>query len=88
MIRKIAFHNWTIGLLFAFGLMLCMSDGPFFPWPNFVGVLLCAWVAFAANVKSGILYGPKRNQDFEELECKNRYHRNQRDVGLEGMRLI
>ena len=32
--------TWSMSILFATGILLAGSDGAYFPYPNFVGVLL------------------------------------------------
>lgn len=42
-------NNWTLGIMFALGLIIAGSDGGWFPWANFVGVLMFGYVGLIAN---------------------------------------
>lgn len=50
MIRVIALNRWTVGFCFVFGLALAGSDGPWFPWPNVIGVLIFFYFGIAARM--------------------------------------
>lgn len=44
-------RTFFTGLLIIFGILLAMSDGPYFPTPNYIGVLLAFCAAVLANSK-------------------------------------
>ena len=41
---------WIIAILFTFGLLIAGSDGPWFPWFNFLGLAMFAASAWIANL--------------------------------------
>ena len=47
--KRIATNNWTLGFMFALGLIIAGSDGEWFPWINFIGVLMIGYVGLVAS---------------------------------------
>ena len=48
-IKKAAVSRWVMALCFTTGFVLAGSDGPWFPWPNFIGLLIWIYLVWAAN---------------------------------------
>ena len=46
-------NNWTLGFMFALGLIIAGSDGDWFPYANFIGVLMIGYVGLVANWLTG-----------------------------------
>jgi hypothetical protein len=43
--------NWIIALLSCAGLLFAGSESPYFPWPNFAGILMLAAAALIARFR-------------------------------------
>lgn len=50
MMRAILLSRWTLGFCFVLGLALAGSDGPFFPWPNLIGILVFCYIPIACRI--------------------------------------
>jgi hypothetical protein len=51
MIKRFIINNWTLGFMFALGLIIAGSDGEWFPWLNFIGILMVGYVGLVANYR-------------------------------------
>ena len=47
--KRIATNNWPVGIIFSLGIVIAGADGEWFPWVNFVGVLMLGYVGLVAN---------------------------------------
>lgn len=49
--------NWILGALFASGLLIAGSDGPWFPWANFGGAIVLGVFGVLAKYKERTIDG-------------------------------
>jgi len=49
--RKFLTNEWTLGLMFAAGILIAGSESPWFPWFNFIGVLMIGYVGVTDTLR-------------------------------------